>query len=202
MKNGKKFYHVTDILSVINPAEYTVSEEELNQYAARGTLIHQEASLLLGHAIDLREKRACEEILEKGSLGMKPINPKIIENFISQFRHFGWGHCDCEVELWSENLALCGTADLVIQNKDHLMIADWKTSKSYDQAKKDHYFKQIAAYIIMWEEKTGGRIEEMAIFPLNPKNKKGFGAPITTKDIDKYKNLFMEDYKKFILLTK
>ena len=67
-----------------------------------------------------------------------------------------------EGQLFSHELRTAGTVDLVADWQGKPAIIDWKTSK-YPK-KRSHitnYFKQEAAYAVMFEERTGIKIEKL-----------------------------------------
>jgi len=204
MINGKKLWRVTSVINTINPATYTVIEDELLQYGARGTLIHLEAALLLGKGISLNEKREAEKTLNDGSLKLQAINPEVVKSFMAQFPEFKWDEAEVEVPLSDEGLQLCGTCDLILSKgqERHKVIADWKTASSYGKDKRELYFKQMAAYSLMLPPLERAEIKGFYIFPLNPKNARGWGEPIFTNEVQKYQGLFLADLDKFIKLTK
>ena len=61
-----------------------------------------------------------------------------------------------EVALYSDHLKVAGTCDAVVEWDGIPTIIDWKTSRR-PKKKKDigNYFMQLAAYAVMWEERTG-----------------------------------------------
>lgn len=195
-KNGKKYYRVTSILEAAHPSERQVPEEQLIQYGARGTLAHLEATLMLGEGISLDEKRAALKTLEDGDLGLTPIEPRVIKDFMLKYPEFDWSNpIAVERELWDDKLMLSGTPDLFVRRKGRLCLCDWKTASNYSTSVKEKYFKQMGAYSLMWELAGGDPVEEFYILPLKPNNKYGYGAPYTTTEVKKYQALFMEDYK-------
>jgi hypothetical protein len=204
MVNGKKLWRVTSVINAMNPPSFTVPDEELAQYAARGTLVHLEAALILGHGISLNEKRECEEILAKGNLQLKAIDPSVVKSFIAQFPEFKWEEAKVETFMWDEAMGLCGTCDLIISKGQdrRLVIADWKTASSYGKDKRDLYFKQMAAYSLILPLPERDEIKGFYIFPLNPKNARGWGEPIFTNEVKKYQTDFLADLLAFQSLTK
>lgn len=162
-----------------------------------GTIIHKMAEMALTNDLHItRLYTECVkewEILRDGSLKLDPsmANPR---GFIQKYPEFDWKRpVEIEKTWFNDELMVSGTADLIIKYNGVLSIADWKTSRSYSQEKKDRYFKQLAAYALL----SGLPIKALVICPLNPKNKFGYGAPVWTVDVEKYKNMFLEDLKKF-----
>lgn len=68
-----------------------------------------------------------------------------------------------ELELYSDELQLAGTADCIAQYDGVMSIIDFKNSrkpKSKSECKKKNYFQQLCAYGKMWECCTGQKIEQ------------------------------------------
>ena len=61
-----------------------------------------------------------------------------------------------ECPLYSDYLKLAGTCDAIVEWDGVPTIVDWKTSRR-PKKKTDipNYFAQLAAYAVMWEERTG-----------------------------------------------
>ena len=61
-----------------------------------------------------------------------------------------------ECPLYSDHLKLAGTCDCIAEWDGVPTILDWKTSRR-PKKKTDipNYFMQLAAYAVMWEERTG-----------------------------------------------
>lgn len=108
---------------------------------------------------------------------------------------FGASYKVLESEKWvvSHELEYCGTMDADAMFLGNRIIQDYKTASSYGQDKKDQYFEQMAGYDIA----NGSLATEYHIIPLNPKNKCGFGAPIITKDVTKYREAFLVKLAEF-----
>ena len=69
-----------------------------------------------------------------------------------------------EVPLYSRHLGLAGRCDCIAEFDTVIPTVDWKTSKyPKDKSKITNYFCQMAAYAIMWEERTGIPITNLAV---------------------------------------
>ena len=69
-----------------------------------------------------------------------------------------------EVGLYSEELGLAGRVDCIAKYRGELSIIDFKTSTNIKDKDKIHnYFKQGAAYSVMWRELTGISIDRIVI---------------------------------------
>jgi len=76
-----------------------------------------------------------------------------------------------EPKLFSSEMGLAGTADLVAEYDGKLSIIDYKTKRS--KQKKEwmiDYFIQTTAYAKMWEELTGQPIEQLVILASSEQN--------------------------------
>jgi len=191
------------MLGAVNPVEYRVTHEELMQYAAMGTIIHKMAEMVLqGNDNPTHLWTECADewkLVQEGSLKLNPsaANP---QGFMQKYSDcFDWKVLDelIEIEMYDDELLVSGTADLITKYKGKLSLCDWKTSRSYSKEKKEHYFKQLALYAHMYEKKYNKVIHNLVIMPLNPKNKAGFGAPLVTDEVDKYKKLVLKDLEIF-----
>jgi len=180
-----------------------VTEDELEQYGAMGTIIHRMAEMALRK--DDNPSALWDDCIEEwhmvqsGSLKLNPsdANPR---GFIEKYQDdFNWvvEDKDIEMTLWDDELMVEGTLDLLTTYQGKLAICDWKTSRSYGTDKKEGYWKQLACYAMMTEKKLGVKIEALVIMPLNPKNKCGYGKPLVEENIEHYKELFLKDLKEF-----
>lgn len=69
-----------------------------------------------------------------------------------------------EVPLYSHNLELAGRVDCVAEFNGKLSIIDFKgSSKIKKEEHIENYFLQATTYAIMWEERTGQRIDNIVI---------------------------------------
>lgn len=74
-------------------------------------------------------------------------------------------------------------------------VFDIKTASKYDERKKLSYFKQMAAYASGL--KGVKKPKWLVIIPLNPSNKSGFGEPLVAENSDNLLNSFRQDLKQF-----
>ena len=76
-----------------------------------------------------------------------------------------------EPKLFSNDMGLAGTADLVAEYGGKLSIIDYKTKRSKQKKEWMHdYFIQTTAYAKMWEELTGQPIEQLVILVSSEQN--------------------------------
>jgi len=129
-----------------------VGEEEANKvsYVAsqRGTAVHQ--------------------IMEDYILDQKPITKPMPVNLAtaSDLKRMVDAYVGdvklVEGQLWSHDLEVAGTVDLVAEWDGKMAVIDWKTSRW--SKKREHinsYFMQEAAYAVMFEERTGIPVERL-----------------------------------------
>ena len=69
-----------------------------------------------------------------------------------------------EMALWGEIVPLAGRVDCIAEYNGKMSIIDFKgsTKKKHEKDIKN-YFMQATAYALMWEERTGQKIENFAI---------------------------------------
>ena len=76
-----------------------------------------------------------------------------------------------EPKLFSSEMGLAGTADLVAEYGGKLSIIDYKTKRSEQRKEWMHdYFIQTTAYAKMWQELTGQPIEQLVILASSEQN--------------------------------
>jgi len=162
--NGKKFWRVTQVKSVLNQAGLNawrakVGNKEANKIMkARqtlGTKVHKLFELiLLGHKVN-KDNYKDDEVKSDIDL-MNEIKDECCIETIKLEQH-----------LWSERYRIAGTADYIGYyksnkkylskkaepkfNEKSLVIGDWKTSAGIYR----DYWLQLSAYVFMLEELTG-----------------------------------------------
>lgn len=155
---GGSFPSVTTVLSILSEEAIAawrakVGEEEANKISGRasrrGTLVHSIIE-------DYLNGKDTTEYLPHIRQSLANVEP-ILDSRIG--RIFG-----IEVPLYSEHLQLAGRCDCVAEFDGVTSIVDWKTSKyPKDKEKISNYFCQMAAYAIMWEERTGMPITNLVV---------------------------------------
>jgi genome maintenance exonuclease 1 len=69
-----------------------------------------------------------------------------------------------ETALWSSTLRMAGRVDCIAEYDGKLSVIDFKTSKAIkDEKDIQEYFMQATAYAIMFQERTGISIRNIAI---------------------------------------
>ena len=148
--DGNAYPSVTTILSLVNKEKImewrnrvgTEKADAISHKAAtRGTHVHSIIEKYL-HGEDTKDFLPhIQQSLEN----LKPLLDKHVTKVFAT-----------EVPLYSDHLQAAGTCDAVVEWDGMPTIIDWKTSRR-PKKKKDisNYFMQLAAYAVMWEERSG-----------------------------------------------
>lgn len=129
-----------------------------DEAAARGTKLHA----------------LCEHYLTNQPLHKSGEKDLTVLDMFNQFRpildrHVGLVH-GVEQMLYSDELGIAGTTDLVAEWEGRLSVIDFKSAR---RPKKENqignYFEQTTAYACMWEERTGRPVGQLVILvaPIN-----------------------------------
>jgi hypothetical protein len=187
-KDGKKFPSVTSILDW--DKTWRVTQDELNQYAARGTIVHKLIEIYYKTGewkipVEIDELKEEVAILLGGSLG------------------FSWTDCTHElfIEKYGDKIKVEKTEQIVF-NDEILYSGQYDLKGSYDNVSAIIDFKtgaydmrQLAAYAVC---ETG--IKRLVVLPVGPTdNKCGYKKPVICDTInDQFKD-FLKARKKFRL---
>ncbi len=189
-KDGKKYPSVTSITGWFK--EWKITDDELKQYAARGTIVHKLIEVYLTthkwvEPYDIGELREFISILMSGSLG------------------FSWTDCSYKafIEKYEDKIEIEKTEQVVF-NDQHLYSGRYDIRGKFDGLKAImdfktgvHDMRQLAAYAVC--EKG---IERLVILPVGPTdNKCGYKKPVICDTIQdefkgflKLRNKFMERF--------
>ena len=158
--DGNAYPSVTTILSIVNEESIAkwrkrVGEEEANRIGARaatrGTQVHSIIEKYLKNDPDYKEGFLPHVVQSLENL--RPLLDKHVTKVYAQ-----------EVPLYSDHLQMAGTCDAVVEWDGVPTIVDWKTSRRpKKKANIGNYFMQLAAYAVMWEERTGMAINQTRI---------------------------------------
>lgn len=159
--NGKAYPSITTVLGVRDKGELQewrarVGDVEAARVArhasTRGTALHSAAERYLNNE---------EHYFSEGEMphvkGMFASIQSVIDSHIDNV-------CMQEAPLYSDHLGLAGRVDLIADFDGRRSIIDFKTSsriKTIDEI--DNYFLQMAAYAIMFEERTGTPVSQGVI---------------------------------------
>lgn len=206
MREDIRFYQVGNerfpsVTSIIGWEGIDFPEYALKHYASRGTIVHKQIEIFLKTGKWREPKtipglKADVALLRQGF----ELNGKQYKLtwedcdfrgfYEEQKEHFEYGQM--EVEVVNKEHRYAGTADCVGMYRGKKAVIDFKTANVYDQEKLTKYFKQLSAYA-----KSLEGVETMVIVPLKPGNKKGYGKPIVSENIDDFFRGFLEDREAF-----
>ena len=133
-----------------------VGAEEANRVArhacTRGNAIHHTAERYLNNEEDYLKKGAMPHVVQMWK-SMKKVLDDGVNNIVMQ-----------ECPLYSDELMMAGRVDLIADFDGIPSIIDFKTSsrrKSADEI--TGYFLQATGYSLMYEERTGRKIDQLVI---------------------------------------
>jgi len=161
--NGKCYPSQSSVVKVIQDPTILenwrkrVGEKEANRIsshaARRGTAVHTLSELYLTNDPNFERKK--RSAMPDQVAPFKSIERELVH--VSDFRAI-------ELQMYSDELRIAGTVDLIATYREKLCIIDYKTSgKKKPRSWIDHYFLQAAGYAQMWKEHTGEQIEELVI---------------------------------------
>ena len=190
-KDGKKYPSVTSITDWSK--DWHISDTDLQQYGARGTIIHYLIPEFFKHETwltieEVAESGLSEEviIMTRGSLGLK-IEDCSHEEFFAQYGK-DFEIDEFEFEIFNEKHLYSGRADARGRYLGVPSIIDFKTGSSWDM-------RQLAAYA------NGDGIEgieQLVICPVGPNsNKSGIKKPVVTQNIKGAFDNFLKDRSEF-----
>ena len=204
--NGVKMPSVT---TVLHPFGIDYPEHLLNQYAARGTLVHKQVEVFLRYGIwypawklanskeagdDKERDELCEalDIIEKGGLKLKTSDCNF-RGFYKEYRkHLTFNNL--EIESHNTKHAYCGRFDCHGTYKGKPAIIDFKTASDYNREKLGSYFQQLSAYA-----NTDGmeEIKYLVVIPLSPRSANGYEAPLVSTKVKSHFREFLTKRKEF-----
>lgn len=186
-RNGKKYPSVTSILNW--DKEWAVTEDQLRQYASRGTIVHKILEIYLkeGKWVDPNEVKELKEdiaILMGGSMGFH-WNDCSYKAFMEKHRELIVVD-ELEKEIYNDELLYSGRYDIKGMYDGKKSIMDFKTGTSWDM-------RQLAAYAICEPD-----IEQLVILPVGATtNKCGYMKPIICDTVQNEFKEFAKARAKF-----
>lgn len=186
-KDGKKYPSVTSILGW--NVDWKISEDELQQYGSRGTIVHKMVERFLTDGVwveptDIPELENDVASVTGGSLKLS-WNSCSYKDAIDQIAG-DLKVIEQEKELYNDENLYAGRVDLICLYKGKKTILDFKTGTTTDM-------RQLAAYAACEDG-----IEQLVILPVGPTtNKSGFKKPVVCTDIEKEFKAFLYARSKF-----
>jgi len=189
-ENGKLYPSITTIFKLVEPGESQdwyehwiqsvmrkqgISKSEAVDWCKEysessmkvGTELHNLAELHLNNQIFLRTKEEMDKF-EKNPMDLFHVLKKWLDENIEEVH-------GSEVKLYSDELEVAGTVDLVaVLKTGEKVIIDFKNSrnpKTPGKVKDSHYYEQATAYSIMVKECMNINIDKILIIVLSWDNK-------------------------------
>lgn len=194
-RGGKKYPSVT---SIINWEGIDYPILKLQQYAARGTIIHAQIEHFLNTCAweeDIEKLEGIKEevlILKTGDLRL--IHTDVdFRGFCEKYKADITFDKTSPDAVYNDEFFYAGQPDRHGTYKGELAIYDFKTASDYDNGKVEKYLKQLAAYNYAQDKPC----KYMVIVPLTNKIKAGYREPIIETDMEKYFVKFLADRKSF-----
>lgn len=207
-KAGKKNPSVTSILAwseflykLRNADKFQfggVTEDELEQYGARGTIVHKAVEHWFNTKTEEKDgewkttfaETKIEELLVRDSkLSVDDCN------WLGFWEKYGNKIEIQAMEKVVHGNGYSGKLDMYGTWEKKPAVFDVKTTSTYTARVEMKYYKQLAAYANALKGKK--KVEVLVIIPLNPSNKSGFGAPKVAKFTKELFNSFQKDLQQF-----
>jgi len=200
---GKKYPSVTSIINM--DKDFGIPQDELQQYASRGTIIHKQVEIFLKTGTWMMPYNIAEVssdwlTVKNGNLGLdcsdvdfmafyKDYPFKVIsqeETVLNhEYRYGGRQDILCRIE--SSNPGKWAKVDKV--KFDVPTILDIKTSTTLD---KINGLMQQSAYA-----KSQPDVQQIGLIHLTKSNKCGYATPVVETNLDRYFNLFLNKLEQF-----
>lgn len=186
-KDGKKYPSVTSILGW--DTDWSITEDELRQYASRGTIVHKLIEIFLktkkwADPKDLPELREDVAIVLGGSKKLhwnECSHIAFFDKYISELKVI-----QQETTVVNDEHLYAGRFDLLAMFEGKKTLIDFKCGKTSD-------FRQLSAYSACVEG-----VEQLAIFPVGPSDtKQGYSKPKVCDTITSEFNEFLRARAKF-----
>lgn len=207
--NGELAYGVTNVLQIL-------AKPALVPWAARCAAEYFEKNLKAGVPLDeveiqhlVKEAKWAHRNRKDGAADMgtfvhdwvekyvtgdpqsEPVNPqlrKATKAFVKWYEATNIEPLSSEQKLCSPTLMLAGTVDFIGKVDGKLTIIDWKTGSGI----YPEMFLQMGAYVLMYEEEFGEKVEQVGI--VNCSVKAPFKTQFTT-DVQKLKDTYLHVLK-------
>jgi len=190
LPNGDKYYSVTTVTGFRKNAFFKEWREknpkEMTRVLKRGNILHRSIEKYLKNEEDFLE-------------GVLPNEYILFEQALPELNQIN-NVCSQETALWSDTLTLAGRVDCVAEYNGKLSIIDFKgATKSKRKEDINNYFMQATAYAIMWQERTGNRIDNVVIIITS---EDGTVNVFESNPLEHTKELFrcIRDYKASLLV--
>lgn len=199
---GRKYPSVTSCINM--DTDFFISQEELSQHSARGTILHKQCEIFLKtgkwvEAKDIPDVSFELMVIKTGTLNLSLDDT----NFPNFYKSYPFRVLEQEKTVINHELEFGGRLDILgiieSSNKgswdkiegiqfDVPTIFDIK-SGSIDKVK---CYSQLAAY-----SKCCDNVAQLVVIPLSKDTQQGFSKPLVTNKIDAYWDIFSKQREKF-----
>ena len=189
LPSGGKYHSVTTVTGHKKNAFFAEwrrkNPKESRRVLNRGNKLHNAIEKYLNNEENFLDKLGPNEYILFEQL-LPELNS--IENITCQ-----------EVALWSDMLELAGRVDCIGEYNGKMSVIDFKGSTRNKRKEDiDNYFMQATAYAIMWQERTGIKIDNIAILM---SCEDGTVSVFESNPMKHTRDLFqcIQDYKKTLI---
>lgn len=190
---GKESY--PSITSIIGwDKDFFISEEDLVQYAARGTIFHKQAEIYLNTGVwkeanDIPEVHRELVVVKKGSLSLN-IDGYGLEGFCSKYKLVT---ADTEQVSYNHTHKYAGRRDWKGTIDGVPSLVDWKTSQKID---KNYALQQLAAHLHCPDNDD---VQQVMAVPVNNDTVQKFSKPLVMKreELEDYWQAFLRSRENF-----
>ena len=200
-RNGLKYISVTEVLN--HDAKFFMKPEELNQYAAKGTMYN----IQLDEFVKTGKWQAFSAIpecirylhdVETGTLRL-PYDELAIRNFL---KDYPINFDRYQVSVFNDDHIYAGTLDYTgsipktakWEKLDVLFDVPTLFDLKVGSPDKMKALKQMSAYSSCPEMKD---IRQVCMINITDKNKCGYAVPVVSQGIDEYFKMFLQDRREF-----
>lgn len=161
---GKSYPSMTTVLSML-------SDEGIKQWRLNVGDIQAESisrvARMRGEKIHLLAEKYLLGQIEEYQVILRKTAPDLIALWKTLKTHLDENVTEVfasEVQMWSDELGIAGTVDLICKYRGKWVVLDFKTS--FKEKQREHissYFMQCAGYSKMWQERTGIEIKLIVV---------------------------------------
>lgn len=190
--NGMQYPSVTSIIGW--DKDFFISQEELIQYAARGTIIHKQIEIFLktGEWKQPKDIIECHKeyvVVKKGSLSLS-LDGYHIDEFKSKFKLDKY---ELETVSYNHEHQYAGRRDYKGLVDGKMSLIDWKTSDKIDEV---YAFQQLAAHMMCPGNED---VVQVVAVPVTNKTEQGYSKPKikSREETMQYWELFLKSRNDF-----
>ena len=185
-RNGEYYPSLTYVLGAYPKGKYFEdwlkkvgysSEYIVKKAAENGTAVHELCeAYLLGEELNF--------LNEWGSPKYDPEVWQMFLRFVDFWEEYNPTLLETEVHLFSDELKVAGTCDLIFELEGEIWIVDWKTSNNLQST----YDLQVAVYGKMYEECYGKKPDRFGVLWLKSNKRKAASGKMQGKGWEMYES--------------